>query len=417
MSHVVTKVNDINTIKHIAIIGGGPAGLMAAETILKAADGRAQVTIYDAMATPGRKFLMAGKSGLNITHAEEYKIFRSRYNQGNTSDAFLAALDDFTPNDVKDWVHSLGIETFVGSSGRVFPKMFKGAPLLRAWLRRLDDLGAKLALRHKWRGWENGQLVFDTIDGRKLVSADAIVFAMGGASWPRLGSDGAWVKPLADAGLSINPFKPSNCGFNVDWPSEFQQKFAGEPIKSIKLNVGTQTAQGDFVISKYGVEGSAVYTVSSALRDALEKGEAYLEIDLLPDRSLDQIKQSLHKPRGKNSMSNHLRKVTGIAGVKAALLRHCTTKDDYADMDVLAGHIKALHLPVVSPRPIAEAISVAGGVDMNDLNAHWSPISDPTIFIAGEMLDFDAPTGGYLLTACLATGRAAGCAIVSCLSA
>jgi len=389
--------------KAIAIIGGGPAGLMAAETLSL---GGHAVTVYEAMPTVGRKFLLAGKSGLNITHGEEYARFATRF--GVASDRLRPALDAFTPEDVRAWAAGLDTETFVGSSGRVFPKAMKASPLLRAWLRRLEAQGVTILTRHRWVGFAENGLAFDTPEGHRIVECDAALLALGGASWPRLGSDAAWVPWLREKGVEIGDFQPANCGFDVAWTDGFRERFAGEPVKSVTASSDAGTFPGEFVVTQNGIEGSLVYAHSASLRDRIDRdGSATLVLDLAPGRSIEKLARDLARQGAKTSLSNRLRKGAGIEGVKAALLRELAPDATKSDQDNLARLIKALPLPVLRTRPIAEAISSAGGI-------RWSAVDDaymlkalPGIFVAGEMLDWEAPTGGYLLTACLATGRAA----------
>ena len=393
----------------VAIIGSGPAGLAAAEML--AAD--AEVHIFDVMPSPGRKLLLAGKSGLNLTHAEDFEIFLSRFAAAGA--VLEPALRNFSPEAIRQWAAELGTETFVGSSGRVFPTAMKASPLLRAWLARLREGGVTLHMRHRWQGWNaEGVLVFDTPDGMQKFSADATVLALGGASWPRLGTDGGWSVLLAERGVGINALRPANCGFDVPWSAHLRERFAGSPVKSVNLSFGTQTIRGEFVVSANGIEGSAVYALSAALRDAIEaQGEATLLIDLLPGRRLEQLMAALSRPRGKASMASHLRKVAGIEGVKAALLRETADAETLADPARLAAHLKALPLVLSGTRPLAEAISTAGGVAFDEIDAQFMLRRLPGVFVAGEMLDWEAPTGGYLLSACLATGREAGSGALS----
>lgn len=394
----------------IAIVGGGPAGLMAAEVITGAGH---EVHLFDAMPSLGRKFLMAGKSGLNLTHGEEYDNFLDRY--AGRRDCLRPYLDQFTPEEIRRWAEGLGIETFEGSSHRVFPKEMKAAPLLRAWVRRLRAAGLKTHVRHRWVGWDQSDnLCFETEAGVKRVKAEATVLALGGASWTRLGSDGRWRDILMARQIDVPEFQPSNCGFDVNWSDHFRDRFAGEAIKSVELSVGDKRVKGDFVISKTGVEGSAVYTISSALRDKLQAdGQGTITLDLRPDRSEERLRADLAKPQGSRSFSGHLKRTTGLAGVKAGLFYEFVAKDDMANPGKLAAIIKNLAVPVVAPRPLDEAISTAGGLDFSELDDHLMIRNLPGVFAAGEMLDWDAPTGGYLLTACLATGRAAGAGAVN----
>ncbi|APG87258.1 dehydrogenase (plasmid) [Sinorhizobium americanum CCGM7] len=389
--------------KEVAIIGGGPAGLIAAE--LLSAAGRA-VTIYEAMPTAARKFLLAGKSGLNITHAEDYRRFTTRF--GAASDRLRPALDAFMPDDVRAWAAGLGTETFVGSSDRVFPRAMKASPLLRAWLRRLEAQGVTLLTRHRWLGFAEDGYLLETPEGQKIVQPDAALLALGGASWPRLGSDAAWVPWLSERGVDIRPFRPANCGFDVAWSAAFFERFAGEPLKSVVASSEAGAFQGEFVVSRHGIEGSLVYAHAAALRDRLERdGKVFLTLDLAPGRSLDRLTRDLARQDGKASFSNRLRKAAGLEGVKAALLRELMPEAPKADPARLAAAIKALPIPLLRPRPIAEAISAAGGIGLDQMDDHYMLKALPGLFAAGEMLDWEAPTGGYLLTACLSTGRAA----------
>lgn len=393
--------------KQIAIIGGGPAGLMAAEVL--SLSGHA-VTVYDGMPTFGRKFLLAGKSGLNITHSEDYQRFATRF--GAASDRLRTALDDFTPADVRAWASGLGTETFTGTSGRVFPTVMKASPLLRAWLGRLEAQGVRLMTRHRWTGFANDGLTFETPNGPKTVHSDATLLALGGASWPRLGADGSWVPLLKDKDIGITDLQPANCGFDVDWSEVFKDRFAGAPLKSVTTTSGEGTFPGEFVISRHGIEGSLVYAHSAALRDRLvREGWATLLVDLAPGRSLECLEKDLGRQDRKISLSNRLRKGAGLEGVKAALVRELGAQAILNDPVQLAGLIKALPIPVSRPRPIAEAISSAGGIRFDALDERYMLKALPGVFTAGEMLDWEAPTGGYLLTACFATGRAAAAGI------
>lgn len=389
--------------KEIAIIGGGPAGLIAAERL--SASGHA-VTVYEAMPTVGRKFLLAGKSGLNITHSEDFSQFAERF--GAASERLRPALEAFTPDDVRAWATGLGTDTFVGSSGRIFPKAMKASPLLRAWLGRLQAQGVSIRRRHRWTGFERYGFTFDTPDGRKLVTPDATLLALGGASWPRLGSDAAWLPWLRNRGVDVRAFEPANCGFDVAWSDLFRQRFAGVPVKSVAATSDAGTVPGEFVVSGHGIEGSLVYAHAAALRDRLSAGEtAVLTVDLAPGRGAERLARDLARQDSKASFSNRLRKGAGIDGVKLALLRELGGAAGLGDPQRLAGLVKALPIPLLRPRPIAEAISSAGGIAWNALDEHYMIAALPGTFAAGEMLDWEAPTGGYLLTACLATGRAA----------
>ena len=393
-----------------AVIGGGPAGLMAAEVLVR---GGARVDLYEGMPSVGRKFLLAGKGGLNITHSESLGRFVSRY--GARAAEIGRLLETFGPDALRAWVHTLGVETFVGSSGRVFPAEMKAAPLLRAWLHRLRDSGVRFHMRHRWHGWDDaGALCFTTPQGERTLSADAVVLALGGGSWARLGSDGAWVPILMQRGVPVAPLLPANCGFDVGWSEHFRTRFAGQPVKSIMVEVTGADGQpfrrtGEFMVTEHGVEGSLIYAHSARLRDEIAKyGQAILRLDLAPGQELSRLRSELSKPRGGRSLANHLRARAGIAGVKAGLLRELASASDLADPEHLAAAIKALPLRLVAPRPLDEAISSAGGVAFEALDENLMIRSLPGVFCAGEMLDWEAPTGGYLLTACLASGRAAG---------
>ncbi len=391
------------TGKQIAIIGGGPTGLMAAE-VLSLSDHA--VTVYDSMPTFGRKFLLAGKSGLNITHSEDYDRFATRF--GAASEQLRAALDTFTPDDVRVWASGLGTETFVGTSGRVFPDVMKASPLLRAWLRRLETQRVTLLTRHRWTGFAHDGLAFETPNGPITIRSDATLLALGGASWPRLGSDGSWTTLLRDKGVDIHDIEPANCGFDVAWSDVFKTRFSGAPLKSVTATSDAGTFPGEFVISQHGIEGSLVYAHSAALRDRLKQsGEAYLSIDLAPGRSSERLAKDLARQDAKASLSNRLRKGAGLEGIKSALLRELGPHAELNDSAQLARLIKALPIPIVRPRPIAEAISSAGGISFDGLDERYMLKALPGAFAAGEMLDWEAPTGGYLLTACFATGRAA----------
>ena len=388
------------------VIGAGPAGLMAAEVLSSAG---VAVDVYDAMPSAGRKFLMAGKSGLNLTHAEPGEKFVTRY--GVRRDWVGPWLREFDADALRAWARDLGVETFVGSSGRVFPKDMKAAPLLRAWLHRLRAAGVRFHMRQRWLGWEGDELIFAAAGGKTKVSLGetALVLALGGGSWARLGSDGAWVPLLRERAVAVAPLRPANCGFEVAWSDHFREKFSGQPVKSVVASFGAAQRQGEFVVTQHGVEGGLVYAFSAALRDAIEAaGRATLHLDLAPGKSLDRLTQEIAHPRGARSLGSHLQSRAGITGVKAGLLRECATKEDYADPAKLAAAIKALPLRLESTRPLDEAISSAGGVRAESLDAHLMLKKLPGVFCAGEMLDWEAPTGGYLLTACFASGRAAG---------
>lgn len=388
----------------VAVIGGGPAGLMAAE----AASGRgARVSVFEALPTVGRKFLMAGKSGLNITHSEAKAQFDARF--GTAQPCLQAALDQFSAPEVQRWCADLGVETFVGSSGRIFPKAMKASPLLRAWLTRLTAQGVDIRTRHRWTGFDGSALVFDTPEGRISERFDAVVLALGGASWPKLGSDAAWVPWLQVAGVSVSPFRPANCGFERSWSPVFVDRFAGQPVKAVVASSAAGQSPGEFVISRWGIEGSLVYTHAAALRDTLGRGEAgVLTLDLAPGRSLERLSSDLARQPAKTSFSNRLRKATGLDGVKLGLLREVVPDIATRSPDNIAREIKALPLHLERTRPIAEAISSAGGIAWSDLDERLMLRALPQVYACGEMLDWEAPTGGYLLTACLATGRLAG---------
>lgn len=395
--------------RSVAIIGGGPAGLMAAEVLSKAG---VKVDVYDAMPTVGRKFLMAGKGGMNITHSEPFDKFLSRY--GIRRAYIKPMLDRFSPEVLRAWVQGLGIGTFIGSSGKVFPDDMKAAPLLRAWLHRLRADGVSFHMRHQWQGWNDGALLFKTPVGEKKVVADALVLALGGGSWARLGSTGAWVQLLRQQGVAVEPLQPSNCGFDVSWSEFFRSRFAGQPLKSVQASFTdsagiTCSQQGELLMTADGVEGSLIYKISALLRDEIAAtGSALIHLDLAPGKTKQFLADRLAEPRGKHSMANHLRKRVGIDGVKAGLLREILTKADFDDSVRLAETIKALPVKLIATRPIDEAISSAGGIGFDALDENLMIRSMPGVFCAGEMLDWEAPTGGYLLTACFASGRVAG---------
>ncbi|WP_445571289.1 TIGR03862 family flavoprotein [Pseudomonas sp. E102] len=392
---------------HIAIIGGGPAGLMAAEVLSQAG---VQVDLYDSMPSVGRKFLLAGVGGMNITHSEAFPAFLSRY--GERSPNIAPLLRAFGADELCQWIQGLGIDTFVGSSGRVFPTDMKAAPLLRAWLKRLRDAGVVIHTRHRWHGWSpDGGLRIASPDGEKTLFPDATLLALGGGSWSRLGSDGAWMLSLEQRGVALAPLQPSNCGFDVAAWSDFMiGKFAGAPLKNIAIGLDDDVPRlGECVITATGLEGSLIYALSAAIREAINQhGSATIHLDLLPGRPVDKILQALNKPRGSRSMAKHLHSQLGLDGVKAALLRELTSADCFADMTRLAKAIKALPVTLVKTRPLDEAISSAGGVTFEALDERLMLKQLPGVFCAGEMLDWEAPTGGYLLTACFASGRAAG---------
>ena len=379
---------------------------MVAEVL--SARGSLKVDLYDSIPSLGRKFLMAGKSGLNITYAEPFEQFVARY--GKRRAEIEPMLKKFGPDDLRDWAEVLGIETFVGTSRRVFPVGMKASPLLRAWLKRLDACGVSFHLRHKWMGWlPDGSLNFDIPNDPLTIQPNATVLALGGGSWGRLGSDGAWLPWLREAGAQVEPLRPSNCGFDVGWSEHFRERFEGHPVKSVVLSFGSFRQQGEFIVTKEGVEGSLVYAASALLRDEIEAtGSAVMLLDLTPDRSHEWLVGKLSRPRGSRSMASHLEKTVGIKGVKAGLLREFVSKEDFANLDSLAQFIKNLPVPLAATRPLDEAISSAGGVKFESLDEHLMLQSRPGVFCAGEMLDWEAPTGGYLITACMASGVAAG---------
>ena len=399
----------------IAVIGGGPAGLMAAEAAISRG---ACVDVYDAMPSVGRKFLLAGKGGLNLTHSEPAEKFLARY--GARRPEIQPLLNGFGPDALREWAHGLGVETFVGTSGRIFPSDLKSAPLLRGWLRRLRQGRVTIHVRHRWSGWdENGALRFATPQGDRLVSADAVILALGGASWPRLGSDAAWVQLLAERGVPIEPLRPANCGFDVNWSQHLRRRFAGHPVKPVVVSGITLSGaefrqQGELVVTEVGIEGGVIYSLSAWLRDEImAKGVAHIQLDLAPDRSLSRIIHDLSRPRGSRSMASHLKRCVGIEGVKACLLREFVPKQDFSNPALLGASIKALPIQLISPRPLEEAISTAGGIAFEALDVRLMVRALPGVFCAGEMLDWEAPTGGYLLTACFASGHAAGAGAVT----
>jgi uncharacterized flavoprotein (TIGR03862 family) len=445
----------------VAVIGGGPAGLMAAEVL---AGHGLRVDLYDAMPSVGRKFLLAGKGGMNLTHSERAELFLGRY--GARRERVAPWLEVFGPDALRAWVYELGIDTFVGSSGRVFPTDMKAAPLLRAWLHRLRASGVQFHMRHRWLGWEDGvsgdalgdaadnaadnaaaastggaaegapgpsnrdaaegasaaasmlRPRFATPEGEKLIAADAVVIALGGASWPRLGSDAAWVTTFVQHGVPVQPLLPANCGFDAPWSAHFKDRFAGQPLKSVALALtgadGREISRaGECLITETGIEGSLVYALSAPIREQwLAHGEAHVTLDLLPGLPLERVLAEVTRPRGARSLSSHLQSRVGITGVKAGLLHECLSKDAFTnttrDTTRVAHALKALPLRLLRPRPIAEAISTAGGVALEALDDGLMLKMMPGVFCAGEMLDWEAPTGGYLLTACLASGRVAG---------
>jgi len=393
----------------VAVIGAGPAGLMAAEVL---AQGGARVTVYDAMPSAGRKFLMAGRGGLNLTHSEPLPTFLARYREAMPH--LAPAIEAFPPQALRDWSETLGQPTFVGSSGRVFPGAFKASPLLRAWLRRLDSAGVQFALRHRWIGWdESGRLTFQTADGPHVIDATATVLALGGASWPRLGSDGAWTAMLAAKGVKISAIRPANSGFTVVWSDIFRDRFEGQPLKGVALSFGSHAVRGEVIVTRTGIEGGAVYALSAELREAIvESGQATLNIALRPDLETADLVGRLSQPKGKQSLSNFLRKAALLPPVAIGLLQEAAKASGLSLASLspadLARLINALQIQLTGTAPIARAISTAGGISFDELDADFMLRRVPGIFAAGEMLDWEAPTGGYLLQASFATGAAAG---------
>ncbi|MEO1750135.1 TIGR03862 family flavoprotein [Thiofaba sp. EF100] len=394
----------------VIIIGGGPAGLMAAEVLATAG---IAVDLFDAMPSVGRKFLLAGKGGMNITHSEPLEPFLGRY--GARREALEPLVRAFDPDALRAWIHDLGIPTFVGSSGRVFPEGMKSAPLLRAWLHRLRELGVRFHVRHRWLGSdETGALRFATPEGEVQASAPAVILALGGASWARLGSDGAWVPLLTARGVPIAPLRPANCGFECAWSEHFRTRFAGQPVKPVVLSFTDDEGvehrrQGELMVTVHGLEGGLIYALSALLREAIaQQGQATIHLDLVPGRTLERLTADLARPRGAASLAKHLKARAGIEGVKAGLVREVLTGAQLDDPAWLARTLKALPLRLTATRPIDEAISSAGGVMFEALDEHLMLRNLPGVFCAGEMLDWEAPTGGYLLTACFASGRAAG---------
>jgi uncharacterized flavoprotein (TIGR03862 family) len=394
---------------HVAIIGAGPAGLMAAEVL---AQGGATVTVYDAMPSAGRKLLMAGRGGLNLTHSEAMPEFLKRY--GEAMPHIAPAIDAFPPAALRAWSEALGQPTFVGSSGRVFPNAFKASPLLRAWLRRLDSMSVQLALRHRWIGWDaDGRLLFQTPGGQRAVDARATVVALGGASWPRLGSDGAWVELLAAKGVTISPLRPANSGFTVAWSDIFRDRFEGQPLKSVALSFGAHTVRGEAVITRSGIEGGAIYALAAGLREAVAgAGQATLHVALRPDVGVDDLMARLSAPKGKQSLSNFMRKAAQLSPAGIGLLQEAAIASGVSLSSLspagLAGLINTVPIELNGIAPITRAISTAGGISFDELDADFMIRRLPSIFAAGEMLDWEAPTGGYLLQASFATGAAAG---------
>ena len=394
------------------VIGAGPAGLMAAEQLASIG---CRVSVYEAMPSVGRKFLRAGVGGLNLTHSEDFSHFCARY---SSAEIIRGWLKNFNPQAVQEWAAGLGIKTFTGSSGKVFPEQLKASPLLRAWLHRLHQQGVEINTRHQWVGWQHDEDAntvlhqFENPAGKAVVRAQVTVLAMGGSSWSRLGSNGQWIIPLRAEGIECTLFKPVNCGFNYEWSDHLRRHFAGVPLKSVRLRLVSDGNRfdriGEALISLHGIQGSLVYHASRLLREQIERdGEAVIYWDLLPEKSLEVIVSALNQPRGKNSLSNHMRKRLGLTGVKVALLHELAPRA-FGSSDELAQKIKCLPQVLRSTRPLDEAISTAGGVSFSELNENLMLRSLPGVFCAGEMLDWEAPTGGYLLNACFASGLVAG---------
>lgn len=416
----MTSLSDSSAPPAVAIIGGGPAGLTAAEILSQSG---VQVDLFDAMPSVGRKFLMAGKGGMNISHSEPFDQFLSRY--GARRSNIEPMLKSFKPEDLRAWAQGLGINTFIGSSGRIFPTDMKAAPLLRAWLHRLRENGVNFHMRHQWLGWtdnKNSLLRFETPAGECHIKADATVLALGGGSWPKLGSTGAWVSLLTQKGIPVEPLQPSNCGFDIGWSQYFRDRFSGQPLKPVGLSFSNLkgvkfSRQGELVITETGIEGSLVYALSAPLREEITRtGSALIHLDLAPDKDLPFLVERVSQARGKDSMANHLRKRIGINKVKAGLLREVMSVSDFQNPVQLYTTIKALPLKLIAARPLEEAISSAGGVAFEALDAQLMIRSMPGVFCAGEMLDWEAPTGGYLLTACFASGRTAGLGLLNWLT-
>jgi uncharacterized flavoprotein (TIGR03862 family) len=403
-------------IKRIAIIGGGPAGLIAAEVLATSPQAaNLDIHVYDSMPTVGRKFLLAGIGGLNLTHSEEATAFASRYGQAQAQ--IEPMLQYFGASQIQGWAAGLGIETFVGTSGRVFPTDMKAAPLLRAWLSKLRSAGVQFHMRHTWTGWNaSNELCFDTPEGTIHASSDAVVLALGGASWPKLGSNGAWTSILHSKNVATSPLLPANCGFDVNvndrigWSEHFASRFAGHPLKTVAVG----GKRGEFVVTASGVEGSLIYALSAQWRDQIAvEGHADIYIDLLPDFSPERVLKEIQHPRGSKSLSSHLKSRVGLDGVKMGLLFEILSKDQMMDAELLAQAAKALPVRLAKARPIAEAISTAGGVRWDAMTEHLELKALSNVFCAGEMLDWEAPTGGYLLTACLASGRRAAAGVLA----
>ena len=407
------------TPSRVAVVGGGPAGLFAAERLRAAG---LQVDLYEAKGSPGRKFLIAGKGGLNLTHSDPRPLFDSRYREQSATVGRW--LDGFDAQAVRDWAAGFGVETYVGSSGRVFPLDRKAAPLLRGWVRRLKEQGVRLHANHRWTGWsEDGALCFASEEGQVQVHADATVLALGGGSWPQLGSDGAWVAPLQARGVAVAALQSANCGFDVAWTPHFVQRNAGTPLKPViahwnDLHGQPQSLQGECVVSAYGIEGSLVYALAADLRETLNRdGHATLWLDLVPGRDEARLLADLSRPRKGRSFGEHLRRQAGLDAVKAALVFEVLGKQAADDLPIVAATLKRLPLRLLRPRPMAEVISTAGGVRLDAVDANLMLQALPGVFCAGEMLDWEAPTGGYLLTACYASAQQAAEGVIAWLAA
>ncbi len=401
----------------MAIIGGGPSGLMAAEVLIKAGF---KVDLYEAMPSVGRKFLMAGKGGMNISNDEPSEVFITKF--GNRMSQMKAVIEKFSPVELKQWLLELGVDTFVGSSGRIFPSDMKAAPLLRKWLHRLRFAGVSFHMHHQWLGWNEGndyELLFNVNGQRVAVNVDAVILALGGASWPQLGSTGSWVSILEKKNVSIAPLRPSNCGFDTIWSDGFSARYSGQPLKSVCISFRNKDEvdvcnKGELLVTEYGLEGGVIYTLSALIRDEIAvNGYAMIYLDLIPNINKETAINKLNKGRGKQSMANHLRKQLGIDGLKAGLLREAGPITCFSNTEHLCVLIKSLPIRLVAARPIAEAISSAGGVKFAGLDDNFMIINKPGVFCTGEMLDWEAPTGGYLITACLALGRAAGMGLIA----
>ena len=412
-----SPAENLPVTKRVAVIGGGPAGLFAAERVRAAG---LVVDLYEAKGSPGRKFLIAGKGGLNLTHSEPRPQFDARYRERATEVA--GWLDAFDADALRRWAQGLGVETYVGSSGRVFPVDRKAAPLLRGWVRRLKEQGVRFHVQHRWLGWNgDGSLRMQTNDGEIAVQADATVLALGGGSWPQLGSDGTWVELLRARGVEIAPLQAANCGFDIDWSEHFRQRHAGSPLKPViahwrDAQGNTHELQGECVASEYGIEGSLIYAIAADLREAINRdGYALLELDLVPGRELQCLHADLTRPRKGRSFGEHLRRAAGIDAVKAALLFEVLGKDAGNDLDAVARTLKRLPLRVLRPRPMIETISTAGGVRLEAMDDKLMLRALPGVFCAGEMLDWEAPTGGYLLTACYASALRAADGVIEWL--